>query len=451
MTKPKTAKPKTKKVGSKRQLENGTWELSVSMGSDLKGNRLREYDYVEAETDTEAEIALAEFITACKKGDYSDGDRMLLKDYAPMWEKDHVEEQLRKKTKSRYSDLIERVVEFLGKYELREVVKRPVLLKQFYKELQKDGVRKDKKPGGLSLKTIREHHAVLSSMFASAVEWKLVKENPCSRVKPPKEKRRDRRKKKKNYFTIDQAKLFLQALDKLPANQMKYKVAVFLAISTGFRRGEIMGLEWSDIDFKKNLVSVERTSLYTVEDGIFEDDTKTESSARAAYIPKTITSILKEYKAWWEAEREKAGDKWTETNRLFIQWDGKPAHPDTISQWFPEFIRNNNLPYLTYHGLRHTYGSILLAMGMDLESVAALLGHENIQMLVQTYGHNVKQKANQEAANLIDAALLQKDPPAVENKSPEAHQESKIPESLPEDIRLLIEKLIATYAPSGPK
>ena len=84
-------------------------------------------------------------------------------------------------------------------------------------------------------------------------------------------------------------------------------------------------------------------------------------------------------------------------------------HPDSISSWFPKFIRANKLPHVTYHGLRHTYGSILIAMGMDLESIAELLGHEDIQMLVRTYGHNVKKEANKEAAALIDKALLKKD------------------------------------------
>jgi len=438
-------------AGTKRLLDNGTWELCVSHGSDLRGKRKRKYKYVSASGPREADILLAEFVAECNRRGYSDGEKMLIRDYAELWKQDHVEEQLKNKTIFRYEDLLKRVVEYLGNLRLCDIVDNPTYLKEFYRMLQEDGVRKDKeridgklvlKKGGLSIKTIRHHHALLSSMFSSAVDWNLIRENPCARVKPPKEKRKDRKKKNLNFYTIEQSKLFLQELDKLNINELKYKTIIYVAICTGLRRGEIMGLEWSDIDFKNNCISVERASLYTPKDGTFEDDTKTTSSERTVYVPAFLIDLLKEYKTWWDGEKNKAKDKWIASTRLFVQWNGKPMHPDTISQWFPDFIRKTELPHVTFHGLRHTYGSILLAMGMDLESVAGILGHENIQMLIQTYGHDVTKEANKKAADLIDAAILQ-----PEQKPKEQEEVSSLPKSLPEDIRLLIEKLIITYAP----
>ena len=83
-------------------------------------------------------------------------------------------------------------------------------------------------------------------------------------------------------------------------------------------------------------------------------------------------------------------------------------HPDTISQWFPEFIRRHNLPHLTYHGLRHTHASILLAMGMDLNSVADQLGHSSIQMLIEDYTHNARKKSKEVATHLENALMPKK-------------------------------------------
>ncbi len=393
--------------GTYRQLPNGKWELGVSLGTSLSGKRIRKYKYVEAAGPREAEKLLAEFITESKRGDYAEGEKLLLKDFIELWKKDYAEKNLRKKTLSRYKALLERIIFALGHKKLSEI--KPTHLLQFYRMLEEDGIRNDKirvgkelvqKPGGLSPKTIRHHHALLSSMFQDAVEWGVIKENICLRVKPPKVP-----KKETQFYTINQAQDLLDALSR---EELKYRLLVILAIFTGFRRGEIMGLEWNDIDFKERTISVRRSSQYTRDDGIYEDDTKTEKSKRAVFVPSFVIDLLTEYKAWWKRERNKAKEKWNETNRLFIQWNGLPMHPDTISQWFPEFIRKNKLPHVTYHGLRHTHGSILLAMGMDLESVADQLGHNDIQMIIRTYGHNVR-KRSRDAADHLTAALLNKD------------------------------------------
>lgn len=447
-------------AGTKRQLENGTWELCASCGTNLKGERIRRYSYTEEPCGPrEADGLLAEFVAECRREGYSEGAKMLLKDYAPLWVKDYAEDQCRKKTNSRYNGLIKRIVEYLGDYQLQEIVQKPTLLTEFYKLLRKDGIRKDKrkingklenKKGGLSVLTVRHHHALLSSMFQTAVSWNLIKENPCTRVRPPREKRTEKKVKNKNYFTIEQAKLFLQALDNLPEDQLKYKIMVFLSICTGFRRSEIMGLEWSDVNMDSNFVSTERTSQYTAEDGTYEDETKNDSSVRVAAIPLSIMNMVQKYKAWWNEEKKKAGDKWIETNRLFIQWNGGAMHPDTISSWFPEFIRANSLPHVTFHGLRHTYGSILIAMGMNLEDVAKLLGHEDIQMLVRIYGHSVKKAIHEEAANIIDATLLQQNTAESEEEMPASKKDADeliLPGYIPEDVKLLIEKLVSNYVP----
>lgn len=434
-------------AGTKRQLYNGTWELCVSLGSDLKGERIREYAYTEEPcSDKEADIQLAELVVnTARNNGY--GSKTLIKDFIPYWQKHHADEQLRNKTVSRYDDLLERVEEFLGRFTLSEIIKKPTLLKDFYAALQKDGVRKDGKKGGLSILTIRHHHAVISSMFTSALAWNMVKENPCLRIKPPKEKRKDKKKKKNNFFTIDQAKEFLQALNELSIEEFKYKVMVFLDIFTGFRRSEIMGLEWPDFKLSKNSVTINRTSQYTVEIGIYEDDTKNDGSERTSIFPETVTAMLKEYRKHWDLQKSKVGDKWIETDRLFVQWNGAPMHPDTISKWFAKFIKKNNLPHVTYHGLRHTYGSILLAMGMDLQSVADILGHSSIQMLVQTYGHNVVKGGNKKAAELMSEALLKKSEIVPEQELVLDEQTSILPDYLPEDVKLLIEKLMSNYAP----
>jgi integrase len=166
-----------------------------------------------------------------------------------------------------------------------------------------------------------------------------------------------------------------------------------------------MGLEWSDLNFEERSLTLQRTSQYTVEEGTFEDDTKTEKSKRTVYLPPFMLQVLTEYQAWWEKQKDDAKDKWIKTDRLFIQWNGGEMHPDTISSWFPKFLRKNNLPETPLHGLRHFHMSTLLYLGMDYESVADQGGYATTQMLVNVYGHNVR-KNNKEGAKLLEKVLV---------------------------------------------
>lgn len=107
----------------------------------------------------------------------------------------------------------------------------------------------------------------------------------------------------------------------------EYQTAVTLLIYTGLRRGELLGLEWKDVDFDKRFLNICRTSQYLPDKGIFTDD-KNKTQRADAEASTIHTDLLKEFKVWQTAERLKVGDKWEENDRLFTQWNGKPRHPD---------------------------------------------------------------------------------------------------------------------------
>ena len=158
-------------------------------------------------------------------------------------------------------------------------------------------------------------------------------------------------------------------------------------------------------NFEENNITVNRTSSYTRDFGIYEDTTKTEYSNRTSYVPKFITAMINKYREVYEKEKLACGDKWNDSNRIFTQWNGNPMSPDVISKWFPKFIRKYELKYTSFHGLRHAHGSILLALGHDPASVADQLGHSNLQMLLSTYGHNIR-KNNKDIADSMKEVLL---------------------------------------------
>ena len=125
-----------------------------------------------------------------------------------------------------------------------------------------------------------------------------------------------------------------------------------LEVGTGVRLGELMGLEWQDVDFKNGIISINRSSQYLADMGVFTKVPKTENSIREIAIPKFIISLLEEYKLWYDEQKSLYGELWINSNRLFVQADGKPMHPSTISKWFVKFIGQIGLPVINFHGLR---------------------------------------------------------------------------------------------------
>lgn len=144
------------------------------------------------------------------------------------------------------------------------------------------------------------------------------------------------------------------------------------------RRGEVLGLEWPDIDFKEGFINITKASQYTSEKDIFIKDPKTHSSIRKVGIPDIVINMLNKYKTWYDAEKERCGDLCNNSNRLFVTWNGNPMYPDTVTDWFRSFIEKNNLPKITFHGLRHTNATLLISKNVDVAVVSSRLGHAQI-------------------------------------------------------------------------
>lgn len=176
---------------------------------------------------------------------------------------------------------------------------------RFYYLLEKDtllvrkkgnNASKTKKP--LSFKTILEHHRLLRTMLHREVYWQLIVSNPAERVQPPEAK-----KSKRRSYDDEQTKILLENLEKLTVEDTKYKVAIILTIFTGVRLGELIGLEWQDVDFRNRIISINRSSQYLSDMVGFTKVPKTESFIREIAIPEFIIFLLKEYKLWYEEQK----------------------------------------------------------------------------------------------------------------------------------------------------
>ena len=282
-----------------------------------------------------------------------------------------------------------RILPYLGSFTLEKI--KPTDLMKLYDMLEQDTqIKRLAKNNGertlkpLSKKTILEHHRLISAMLHKAVYWQLILANPAERVQPPKT-----RKPKRRYYDDEQSKALVSNLMELAEDQIKYKVAILLTLFTGVRLGELMGLEWNDVDFRNGIVCINRSSQYLAKEGIFTKMPKTENSIREVGIPDFVVSLLEEYKLWYDNQKELCGELWIDSNRLFVQADGKPMHPSTISKWFVKFVEQIGLPVINFHGLRHTNATLLIAQNIEVPIVSARLGHAQITTTLNFYVHPI--------------------------------------------------------------
>ena len=443
-----------------------SYRITVSCGYDLNGKQLRRTmtwmppeGMTAKQIQKEANRQAVLFEEKCRTGQVLDGS-IRFADFAEKWFKDYAEKQLRPTTVARYHLLMPRINAAIGHIRLDKL--RPHHLMQFYNNLAENGVREDtryqsavdfkellKRHGmtkrefakqanvsvyvldsitrgdnisdtsaykiasalqrplddifrpaegkdTLAVSTILHHHRLISSMLSTAVKWQLIFSNPCSRVVLPRSKR-----KEALYLDENQAAQLLRAVEN---ESLQHQVIVKLLLFTGMRRGELCGLEWKDIDFERAVISVRRSSLYLSGKGVFEDETKNETSERCMKVSDDVIAMLRIWHAEQAKERLRLGDQWQNSDRLFTAWNGAPIRPDVITAWFRKFVTKNGLPPIHIHSLRHTNATLLIAAGTNLTTVAARLGHANTTTTSKIYAHAIK-SADQAAAETLQNIL----------------------------------------------
>lgn len=447
---------------------NGTYRIRVSCGYDLTGKQIMKsttwsplHGMTPKQEEKEAQRQAFLFEEKCRSGQVLDSN-IKFAEFTEKWF-EAKQDELRPKTFARYQSMLPRINSAIGHLKLEKI--QPQHLKAFYKNLSEIGIRDDTKyrckvdfkqllkdrgltktafaeqmgistttlhvvtqqknishksaeiisnglnikidtifepmenTSTLSSKTILHHHRLISSILSTAVEWQVIFSNPCERVKPPKVE-------PSNPKYLDE-KQTIELLKLLESEDRQYRTIIKLLLYTGLRRGELLGLEWKDIDFEHNTIHIRRSSLYLPNKGIFEDTTKNETSKRSFNVSGEIMKDLKAYKAWQAQQRLSAGDRWNTTDKLFTRWNGLPLHPDNVTKWFREFIKSHDLPYISLHSLRHTNATLQIASGVPLTTVAKRLGHADTVTTSKIYTHAI-QSADETAAALLDNILTQK-------------------------------------------
>lgn len=250
----------------------------------------------------------------------------------------------------------------------------------------------------ISNNSICDYHRHINAILNKAVQMGYIEKNPSEHAITPKMIH-----KRKSIPDYDQTIKLTNCLENEP---LKYKTMILLLIYSGMRKGELLGLEWEDINFEKETINIERASQYIEHIGIITVSTKNQSSERVIKLPKIIFNLLKEYRAWQSAEAIKLGSKWNKTKRLFTTWNGNPMHPDSLNKWFTDFLKRNDLPHMTIHELRHLNASIMIMQNIPITNVSRRLGHARPSTTMSIYAHAIK-SADAEASESIADFLSQ--------------------------------------------
>lgn len=393
-----------------KQRGENTYLLSVASGYEANGKQRVYTKTITSTNEKDLQKKYSLFVAEVERGEVSTSGNMTLGQFYDYW-KEHYAIMIKKHeaTTLAYNDqLFKRIRVSLGNKKLNKI--EPKHLLAFYKNLAEPGIKKvqvkkgeKKPPEKLSSNTIKKHHTLLCTMLNVAVQWNMIPYNPAKRIEPPKVE-----VAQKTVYTEEQLAQFMKALIPQPA---KYKAMIFLALTCGLRREEILGLQWKHFDFEKTTVKIEQAVVYTKQTGVIAKKTKNDSSVRLLTFPASIIPVLKQHKAGQLASRLQLGTKWEggespEDDFIFTQWNGKPMFPYSMNKWLSNFVKDNNLPKITPHIFRHMTATYLITAGHDIRTVSGKLGHSQTSTTMNIYSHLVE-KAEKETANTMEL-LLQK-------------------------------------------
>lgn len=359
------------------------------MPRDIKTGKRKQKWYTVKGNKKEAEKFLTEKLRELDTGLLINTNKMKFSNYLDYW-KDKTFENLEITTKEGYVQKIDKHIKpYLGNIYIEDL--KPLHIQNFYEEKLKNG-RIDKK-GGLSPRTVLALHRIIHSALQQAVKWQLIIRNVAEAVEPPKAK-----KYKAKYLTDKQTEELINK-----AKGTDIYIPIMIAIYTGARRGEVLGLNWNNVNLEKGIIKIV-DNLCTTKSGLIIKEPKTGSGVRTIAISKTLVDILKRYKVKQIENKIKLGRVYQENNMVCCYEDGRLFNPKRFSAKFRELLERNSLPIVRFHDLRHSHASLLVKLGVKPKVISERLGHSNIAITMDLYSH-LYEEADIEVANKFEKLI----------------------------------------------
>ena len=340
-------------------------------------------------TKKEAEEAMSTIEAAIREGTHVEASRMTTGVYLTKWAEGA---NVRASTRASYESHVRiHLVPRLGEIPL-QALDRPAIRKA-YADLTESGRVREKGP--LSDMTVHHIHVTLHRALEDAVEDRLIPRNPADRAhRAPKAADRPEH----NVWSESQVADFFRRVrdDRLFALWR-------LALMSGARRGELIGLRWSDFDLKAETVTFTRQR--SRQGGqVLEGPTKTGRGRRTVDLDTTTIEALEEWAAQQTIEQIEWADAYENSGLVFTRENGSPLDPDGTSARWNRHVRASGLQRITFHEARHTHATLLLKAGVPIHVVSQRLGHSSVAFTLQQYGHVLPGQQQDAAAKL--AAMI---------------------------------------------
>ena len=355
---------------SKRQ--DGTYEGKISLGVDAEGKRKRKTVY--GKTQKEVRAKIDEVKQQLANGTFSD-TRLKVKSYLEGWLKEKTR-QVKPRTAEAYKYNLEKyVMPQIGGVQLSKLT--PLHIQTMCSEIATvSGPR-----------TANMCRTILFSAMKQALRWGLIPRNPVEGVDPMKE-----HKQEMTLWTSAEAVKFLDT-----ARSHRLYALFYLAMSTGMRRGELLGLRWQDV--RPGTLHI-RQSLTVVKNQIAISVPKTEKGKRRVAISPNVEETLEAHRQRQEAERQMLGNLWPDNDLVFRTEVGTPIHPRNLERTWYALQKNVDVPKVRLHDLRHLHASLAIRQGMDAKVLADRLGHSRASLTLDVYTHLFEEQRANSAVSL---------------------------------------------------
>ncbi|MDG0866378.1 tyrosine-type recombinase/integrase [SAR202 cluster bacterium JH702] len=345
--------------GSIYKRRDGRWVAQLSH------NGTATYKYARTKSDAAKQLQILR--EHHQQGELSKSGRMTISEWSARW-LDHKRARVKPSTFVRYQhDVRVKINPIIGQIKLLDLSTADVA--KLHSTLLSRGK---------SSNTVRHTHSVLSGMLKDAMRFDMIHRNVASLVELPK-----LREKTDNILSVDEFNRLISATDSI-----QDRTLLETAINTGMRSGELLGLRWSDVDLKKNELTVNHTIRHTGGGEYELGEPKTKSSRRTIGFQPQITSQLMLQKFDQRNRALKAGSEWTDADFVFTNDFGRPLSQSQMPRdvLYPALDRAG-VKRIRFHDLRHTSFSHMIALQVAVTDVAAIAGHSSVAFTMSRYGH----------------------------------------------------------------
>ena len=361
------AKRRANGEGNLRKRKDGRWEGRYTAGRDPETGRAI-YKNVLGKTQAEAKAKLKQAIEKAKGLDAAKVGRYTVGQWMEVWFEHYAKVKVRPSSHQTYRGYIDNHIKpNIGKIPLEKLTS--LELQKFYKKLLEKGrvdrLESKHQSKGLSAKTVRNIHQIISSAMKLAQEQKLISTNPADGCALPRLEHREMQT-----LPVEQLQSFLREARDSGVFELYY-----LELATGLRRGELLGLKWEDIDLERGDLRVRR-QIARINGEVVEAPLKTKNAYRTLPLAEDTIGVL-------EAQRKKTGSsQW-----VFPSTTGGPISPDSVLHMLHRVLKRAGLPRVRFHDLRHTFATLALQNGVDVKTVSGMLGHFSAGFTLDTYAH----------------------------------------------------------------